>query len=195
MSCNFINHLLIFILLLCIWTPTWIIAILSKHWRKEASTYSLIVIIKTFKNEESWYCNKYFCISVVHLRLKFVILFTCCLNDRGKMNKLFTFFCWYKIGFSFFPKCFKVYQSIDKILIVFQLWINTLNIFFIFSKQRSQSSKTFPNALCQLPNSLGLLTRYPSTNSFSLEKNISLKIISSFSIRICNSIYLVNDFN
>jgi hypothetical protein len=58
------------------------------------------------------------------------------------MNQLLAFFGGNKVSLSFLPTWLKFYESGNKILVIFKLWIDSFYVLSIFSEKRPEVSKT-----------------------------------------------------
>lgn len=111
------------------------------------------------------------------------------------MDKLLTLLWRHKVSFSFFPISLEVLQRWHQILVIFQLRIHSLNVFFVLPEQLPQSLEALSDSLGQFPHSLWLTAGNPPADSFSLEQDLRLQVISSLSIWIGHSVDFIYDLD
>ena len=141
MSCNFVDVLAGFF----VCAVAWIVAVFTKHRREEWPAYTLIVVVEALENQKSRYRNKDDSVSILHLISKHLVLFWGGFNNRGEVNELLAFLGWDEVCFAFLPALLKFNQSIHKILIILQLWVNAFNVFFVLAEQLSQRLEALTN--------------------------------------------------
>lgn len=164
MSCNFIYVLAGFFV--CGATRT---AVLAEHRREEWPAYTLVVVVEALENQKSRYRHKDDSVSILHLISEHLVLFWSGFNNGCEVNKLLAFLGWDEVCFSFLPALLKFDQSVHEVLIILQLWVHTLDVFFVLAEQLPQRLEAFTNAFSQLTHSFGLTTGYTPAYAFSLE--------------------------
>jgi hypothetical protein len=126
--------------------------IFSKHRWKKRPTDVFVVIIKVLHNKQSWYGYENDSIAVINLLLEKLVFLAGGLDHGCEMEQLRAFFMVEKMVFAFFPRLLKIYQSCDKVSIVFKLRIDAFYIFVIFSEKLSKAKERLADCFCKSSN-------------------------------------------
>lgn len=98
-----------------------------------------------------------------------------------------------EVSGSLFPTAFVFHEGLDEVRVVFELRVDHLDVFVVFSEQTSQVNKGTSDLLAQNPDGLRLVFRDPPQQSFCLQKNAMIKVISPSSTIIRNLVDLTDN--
>ena len=113
-------------------------SLLVKHIWIEERAYIFIISFQTLQDQERRNDEEDLCFPVLKLFSKGFVLLSGSFYHWGEMDQLVALLMVHEIGQALCPRILKFEKNIDKLYVVFQLWIYNLNILLIFFEKISK---------------------------------------------------------
>ena len=106
---------------------------MTKHGREECLANTFVIsIVEILENQQRRDGHKDNCITVLNLLEEGFVFLGGTLYNLGKVKKLLAFLLIHKVSLAFLPRLLEFNQRSHKVSVVFQLRVDTFDVFFVF---------------------------------------------------------------